>query len=306
MQPLWQQLSKTPHYKGAQTQTVYSELRFFFARSELSNSPAIVRRAFIPAAGLGTRLYPVTRAVPKELLPIGSVPLIHRAISECTRGGVHEIVLVISPAKQAVADYAREVCQDLGCDLVCVEQSQPKGVGDAILLAEPHLAGEPFVFYMPDEVCFCPTSPIAALTDAYDRFRHPVLALTWLTPEVAPFFQGTGRLETEKLSDRHYRITALLDKVRDRFPVAESGSLKGVGIGVVDAGFVELLHQYRLQVKDDREFDDLPAWQHLVKTGQLFGALTTGLIIDAGNPSGFAAANYWWLTSKPCELIDLC
>lgn len=291
-------MSKTPHCKGVQTQTVYSELRFFFARSDLPDSAAIVRRAFIPAAGLGTRLHPVTRAVPKELLPVGSVPLIHRAIAECTRGGVREIVLVTSPTKQAVADYARKVCQELGCDLVCVEQSQPKGVGDAILLAEPHLAGEPFVFYMPDEVCFCPTSPIAALAEAYDRFRHPVLALTWLTHEVARFFQGTGRLETEKISDRHYRITALLDKVRDRFPVSKSGSLKGVGIGVVDGEFIELLRQYRARVEGDREFDDLPAWQYLVKTQRLSGFLADGLIFDAGNPMGFAAANQWWLMQQ--------
>lgn len=282
---------------GVQTQTVYSELRFFFARSNLPHSDAIVRRAFIPAAGLGTRLYPVTRTVPKELLPIGSTPLIHRAIAECTRGGVREIVLVISPTKQAVAECARAACEELGCTLTCVEQSQPKGVGDALLLAESHLVGEPFVFYMPDEVCFCPTSPIAELAEAYDRFRHPVLALTWLTPESASFFQGTGRLDTELVSDRHYRITALLDKVRDRFPVARSGSLKGVGIGVVDAEFLELLHQCRLQAKGDREFDDLPAWQHLVKRDRLYGVSIDGSIVDAGNPIGFAAANQYWLNN---------
>ncbi|MEO1133735.1 MAG: sugar phosphate nucleotidyltransferase [Cyanobacteria bacterium J06639_1] len=264
----------------------------------MTDPATTVRRAFIPAAGLGTRLHPVTRVVPKELLPVGSVPLIHRAIAECTRGGVREIVLVTSPTKQAVANYAREVCKELGCDLVCVEQPQPKGVGDAMLLAEPHLAGEPFVFYMPDEVCFCPTSPIAALVEAYDRFRHPVLALTWLTPEVAPFFQGTGRLETVKISDRHYRVTALLDKVRDRFPVAESGSLKGVGIGIVNGEFIELLNQYRMQVKGDREFDDLPVWQHLVKAQRLLGVVTKGLVIDAGHSTGFAAANQWWLTQQ--------
>ncbi len=257
----------------------------------------------IPAAGRGTRLRPATKLLPKELLPIGNTPMIHRAVMELVRGGIHQIAVIISPAKASVWDYFAEITEGLDCQLELLIQAEPTGTANAIALAEPFLAGDPFVIYMPDEVCFCPTSPIAQLCEAYEQYRQSVLALTWLTPEWAAYFKGTGRLETEALDDKTYRITKLLDKKPDPFPVSGSGTLKGVGIGVVDATFIRLLNQLRPLSQQKPEFDDILIWQHLTQSGQLLGSLIDGIIFDAGQPQGFAAANRWWL--EFCQDTDV-
>ncbi len=261
-----------------------------------------VRKAVIPAAGRGTRLRPATRLLPKELLPIGNTPMIHRAVTELVRGGIEEIALIISPAKASVWDYFAEITEGLDCQLELLIQAEPTGTANAIALAEPFLSQDPFVIYMPDEVCFCRQSPIAQLCATYDRHQKAVLALTWLTPEWAPYFKGTGRLLTEPIDDTTYRITRLLDKTPDPFPVEGTGSLKGVGIGVVDRTFFDLLHQLRPQGDCYPEFDDILIWQHLTRTGQLLGSLTDGIVFDAGQPQGFAAANRWWL--EFCQPMD--
>ncbi len=262
------------------------------------NTPPRVRKAVIPAAGRGTRLRPATRLLPKELLPIGNTPMIHRAVTELIRGGIDQIALIISPAKASVWDYFAEIAESLNCNLELLIQSEPTGTAEAIRLAEPFIDGDPFVLFMPDEVCFCPSSPIAQLCQTYQRYQQAVLALTWITPEWATYFKSTGRIKVEPVAGSTYRIVQLLDKTADPFPASAQGSLKGVGIGVVDAEFLQILDRLRQQRHQDRiqaEFDDILIWQHLTRSGRLLGSLIEGIIFDAGQPQGFAAANRWWL-----------
>ncbi len=223
--------------------------------------------------------------------------MIHRAVSELVRGGIDQIALIISPAKASVWDYFAELTEGLDCHLELLIQPEPTGTAHAIALAEPFLEGDPFVLFMPDEVCFCPTSPIAQLCQTYQRHQQAVLALTWLTPQWAPYFKGTGRLNLEPLEGKTYRITQLLDKRPDPFPVTQQGSHKGVGIGVVGPEFLQILHQLCPQSSEPapREFDDILIWQQLTCARRLLGSLTDGIIFDAGQPQGFAAANRWWL-----------
>lgn len=233
--------------------------------------------------------------------------MIHRAVSELMRGGIDQIALIISPAKASVWDYFAELTEGLNCHLELLIQPEPTGTAHAIALAEPFLAGEPFVLYMPDEVCFCPTSPIAQLCHTYQRYQQAVLALTWLTPQWAPYFKGTGRLQLEPIEGKTYRITQLMDKRPDPFPVGQQGSHKGVGIGVVDQEFLQILHQLCPPGPESplREFDDILIWQQLTRSGHLLGRLTDGIIFDAGQPQGFAAANRWWLEFCQEESLDL-
>ncbi|MGK7910524.1 MAG: sugar phosphate nucleotidyltransferase [Synechococcus sp.] len=261
--------------------------------------PKPVRKAIVPTAGLGTRLHPVTRTVPKELLPIGSVPMLHRAIAELVRGDVREIAIIVTSRKTAIQDYVSTL--DLDCTIHFVEQPEPKGVADAILRAGEFLADEPFVFFMPDEVCFCPTSPIAALKQAYATYDQAVLGLTWVPSQWLEFFQGTGRIVTAPLNGDCYRILQLKDKSRDRLSTASDaqqksqGQQKGVGIGILDSEFLVLARQHQQVFDGQGEFDDVPIWQELVRHKRLLGVMADGAIVDAGNPLGFALANRHWL-----------
>jgi UTP--glucose-1-phosphate uridylyltransferase len=269
---------------------------------DVPTSFSSVGKGVIPAAGRGTRLSPATRLLPKELLPIGNIPMIHRAVVELVRGGIRQIALIISPSKAMVWDYFAELADGLDCHLELFIQSEPTGTADAIALTEEFLAEEPFVIYMPDEVCFCPSSPIAQLCQTYLTYKQAVLALTWLTPEWGTYFKGTGRLLADCLEGKTYRIHHLLDKRPDAFPVTGQGALKGVGIGVVDQTFFQVLHQLKLNRSPAKEFDDILIWQQLTCSGQLLGSLVDGIIFDAGQPQGFAAANRWWL--EFCQETD--
>ncbi|MEM9567129.1 MAG: sugar phosphate nucleotidyltransferase [Cyanobacteria bacterium P01_E01_bin.34] len=255
--------------------------------------PKPVRKAIVPTAGLGTRLYPVTRTVPKELLPIGSVPMLHRAIAELVRGDVREIAIIVTSRKTAIQDYVSTL--DLDCTVYFVEQPEPRGVADAILRAGEFLADDPFVFFMPDEVCFCPTSPVTALKQVYATYDKSVLGLTWVPPQWLEFFQGTGRIVTAPLKNDCYRILQLKDKSRDRLSTSPTGQQKGVGIGILDGEFLALARQQQQMFDGQGEFDDVPIWQELVRRKRLLGVMADGAIVDAGNPLGFGLANRYWL-----------
>jgi UTP--glucose-1-phosphate uridylyltransferase len=130
------------------------------------------RRALIPAAGRGTRFLPVTKVVPKELLPIVSTPALEFVVTEAARNGLADIVLVVSEGKQAIADYfaqhpdleaALEAKSDVKglaavrhanqlANFHHAEQKYPRGLGDAVAQGESHTHGEPFAVLLPDDL----------------------------------------------------------------------------------------------------------------------------------------------------------
>jgi UTP--glucose-1-phosphate uridylyltransferase len=222
--------------------------------------------------------------------------MLQRALVELVRGNVLDIALIASPTKPLVVESALQIATEVGCQLTVLSQFKPTGVGDALLLAEEFLAGEPFIFFMPDEICFCSVSPVGQLTEAYEHYQQAVLALTQIPPHWSQYFQSTGRVAVSPLADGTYRIVQLGDKSRDRFP--SQSSLKGAGIGVLDSEFMGLARQQRAKFSGSGEFDDVPVWQELVARQRLLGVVANGLVVDAGNPLGFAAANRYWLEQE--------
>ena len=267
-----------------------------------------VHKAVIPTAGRGTRLFPVTETVPKELLPVGSVPVLHRAIAEAVRGGMDQLAIIERPDKPLVRTYIEHWQTELGCDITFFSQTEPRGVADAILLTADWIGEEPFLFFMPDEVCFCPQSPIARLGEVYDQTNQSVLVLTTVPSDWSQYFQGTGRIVTEHLGADLYQVQQLKEKTRKPFTPGDSSNrdnasgntniLKGVGIGVLDGEFLALakhFQQQHQQSQSDQEFDDVPIWQELVRRGQLLGVEVEGVVVDAGNDLGLGLANQHWL-----------
>ena len=128
-----------------------------------------IRKAVIPAAGLGTRFLPVTKAVPKELLPILDKPMLQYVVEEAVEAGIQEIILVVSPGKESIAEYfqpredlERRLRESGALDLAAkvhqasnlarvsfVIQAQPLGLGHAVLMAREAVAEEPFVVILP-------------------------------------------------------------------------------------------------------------------------------------------------------------
>ena len=188
-----------------------------------------IRKAIIPVAGLGTRFLPVTRSVPKALLPVLGTPLIHHAVAEATGCGVETVVLVISPGMESVGGYfddrpeleaaleasgrnaLLEQQQRISrmADVVMVTQPEPSGLGHAVYLARQVVGAEHFAVILPDDVITGRVSALAQLIGVHDERGGSVLAARAVPDEVVP---TKGIIDAEPLGDRVHRVQGLVEK----------------------------------------------------------------------------------------------
>ena len=136
-------------------------------------------KAIIPAAGLGKRLRPFTHAIPKEMFPVGRFPAIEWVVAEAIAGGYSEIAVVISPRKRIIQEYLTKHCSITPalCELTFIIQSEPLGLGHALILAKEFTAGEPVAVLLPDDLTAGPRLPLVQMKDAFTRMGGAVFAL---------------------------------------------------------------------------------------------------------------------------------
>lgn len=175
-----------------------------------------IRTAVIPAAGLGTRLAPLTRFLPKELLPIAGLPLIEYALREALESGIRRIVLVTSAAKAILEEYVTEgmrMAGDAGerCEMVIVRQAAPRGLGDAVVCAREAVGGEPFAVLLPDTLFDAKTSALAQLLAARTDGAMCLLATQEVAPQLVSL-SGIVALEPVVGGGRLARVIALVEK----------------------------------------------------------------------------------------------
>ncbi len=160
-----------------------------------------VRKAVIPAAGLGTRMWPLTRGAPKEMLPVCGKPMIHHAVQEALEAGINDICIVSRRGKEAIQAYFSSVLaphssRDLGenCRLVFVHQDAPKGIGDAMLCARNFVADDSFALVIPDQVFFGKSTSITQLTTKKKLpAKATISSLIRISAAQRRFFPGARR-----------------------------------------------------------------------------------------------------------------
>jgi UTP--glucose-1-phosphate uridylyltransferase len=156
-----------------------------------------IKKAVIPAAGLGTRFLPVTKSMPKEMLPIIDTPAIHYVVKEAVEAGLDDIIIVTGRGKRAVEDYFDEspememhLKKNKKDDLLktikeissmanvhYIRQKDPKGLPDAILAAEKHIGDEPFAVLLGDDIILSETPCTKQLIDVYSTYHSSVIAV---------------------------------------------------------------------------------------------------------------------------------
>jgi UTP--glucose-1-phosphate uridylyltransferase len=156
-----------------------------------------VQTAVIPAAGLGTRFLPVTKSMPKEMLPIISKPVIHYVVEEAIRSGIEDIIIITGRGKRAIEDYfddSPELAMYLAsrkkdemlrylkdisqfCGIHYIRQREPRGLGDAILCAERHCGGEPFAVLLGDDIMKDTTPCIGQMIPYFEKRKDSVIAI---------------------------------------------------------------------------------------------------------------------------------
>lgn len=263
-----------------------------------------VRKAVIPAAGMGTRLRPVTLHTPKELLPIGQKPMIQYSIEMYIAAGISEFCIVTSPGKSPLVDFLTgrgdlPFCHDgnfrrrlVDCRVVFVTQENPLGVADAIGLARDFVGDEPFACVMPDCILFSEVSHVLQLMDVFDRHKKNVIGTIHIRGADAKRFGNVGVVQSEGIDESCFLVTSLSEKKTEPL-VASRGAIihKGFGGGIYLPEYFDLIELSRSKAKG--EVDDVPIHQTLISRGRLLGVLLKGVPFDAGHPLGFRAAVHY-------------
>ncbi|MBW3555866.1 MAG: UTP--glucose-1-phosphate uridylyltransferase GalU [Actinobacteria bacterium] len=190
-----------------------------------------VTKAVIPAAGLGTRFLPATKAQPKEMLPIVDKPAIQYAVEEAVRAGLDDILVITGRNKRSLEDHfdrAVELEADLEAkgkhDLLkqvrgitdmarlhYVRQGEALGLGHAVSMARQHVGPESFAVMLPDDLMHERTPLLQQMLEAHERVQRPVIALLEVGPDEISAY-GCAEVEPVEGEDRLVRVTSLVEK----------------------------------------------------------------------------------------------
>ena len=261
-----------------------------------------IRKAVIPVAGLGTRFLPVTRSVPKALLPILGTPLIHYAVAEAAGCGIETVVIVISPGMESVGGYFDErpeleaALEKSGrrvlleqqrrisdmADVVMVTQAEPRGLGHAVNLAREMVGSEHFAVILPDDVITGRVPALAQLIAVHDERGGSVLAARAVPDDVVP---TKGIIDAEPVGERVHRVRGLVEKP----PLDEApGNLSIIGRYVLGPAVFD--HLARGSAGAGGEIQLTDAIAATIGKEDVFACEFEGEHYDAGEPKGLLLA----------------
>lgn len=261
-----------------------------------------IRKAVFPAAGFGTRFLPVTKAQPKEMLPIVDKPVIQYLVEEAVASGIEEIIIVTGRGKRAIEDHfdysyeleqtlvergKRELIKEVRAiaemaKFVYVRQPKPLGDGHAILCAKEAIGNEPFAVLFGDDLVDSHVPALKQLIDIYEKKHAPIIALEKIDKKDSKKY---GIIETETRSGRLHKIKSLVEKPA---PNEAPSDLAIIGKYILTPEVLEALE--RVQGGKDGEIRLINAFQLLVGKMPLYGYEIEGRRYDTGDKLGFLQA----------------
>ena len=269
--------------------------------------PAKVRKAVFPAAGLGTRFLPATKAQPKEMLPIVDKPIIQYGVEEALQSGIQNIIIVTGRGKSAIEDHfdvsfeleylleSRQKTDLLNIvrgisDMINVSyirQKEALGLGHAVLRAEELVGREPFATVLADDVIDAEVPCLRQLLDVYEFFCSPVIAVMEVPRENISSY---GCIDAEPVAhngkrDRVYRVRDLVEKPK----AADAPSnLAIIGRYVLLPEIFDSLQSINPGSGGEIQLTD--ALRHLLRTRPIYAYRFDGTRYDAGDKLGFLKA----------------
>jgi len=263
-----------------------------------------IRKAVFPAAGFGTRFLPVTKAQPKEMLPIVDKPVIQYLVEEAVAAGIEEIIIVTGRGKRSIEDhfdYSYELEQTLVergkrqllkevrgiaemAKFIYVRQPRPLGDGHAILCAKEVIGNEPFVVLFGDDLVDSKVPAIKQLMNVYEEKNAPVIALEKINKKDSRKY---GIIEPIKGKDdgRLHEIKSLIEKPD---PKSAPSDLAIVGKYVLTPEIWEALE--KAKCGPDGEIRLINAFQLMLGKTPLYGYELEGKRYDTGDKLGFLQA----------------
>lgn len=267
-----------------------------------------------PAAGLGTRFLPATKAQPKEMLPLVDKPTIQYGVEEAVASGIPNIVVVTGRGKNAIEDHF-DVSKELEAFLESrgkkdladeirkiseliqvsyVRQGEPLGLGHAVLVTETIIGNEPFAVILADDVYDANPPALKQMVDVFERAGGPVLAVERVPMENVSSYGVIAGEPAPELGKGVYRITDLVEKPpRDQAP----SDLAIVGRYLLTPDIFPALHDTAKDKSGEIQLTN--GLRKLLKTRPLYALEIDGVRHDTGNKLGFLKASVYFALKRP-------
>jgi UTP--glucose-1-phosphate uridylyltransferase len=270
-----------------------------------------VRKAVFPAAGLGTRFLPATKAQPKEMLPLVDKPMIQYVVEEAVASGLTEIIIVTGRGKRAIEDHfdaAFELeyyLQDRGkleelaeiktiselASVSYVRQREPLGLGHAILCARPLVGEEPFGVFLGDDLIVAPNPCMRQLLGVFERYGGPVVGVERVPGDQISRY---GVIRPKPLEGKVYEVLDLVEKPAAREAPSD---LAIIGRYVLTPDLFPVLAETRPDARGEIQVTD--ALRTLRRTRTLYAVEFEGKRYDTGDKLGFLKATVEFALARP-------
>ena len=272
---------------------------------------ATVRKAVFPAAGLGTRFLPATKAQPKEMLPLVDKPIIQYGVEEAVTSGVEDIILVTGRGKNAIEDHfdvalelesyldsrgKREQLEEVRkisslINVAYVRQGEPLGLGHAVLVTRSLVGNEPFAVILADDVIDARPPALAQMLNVFDEVEGPLLLVERVgRDEISNY----GVIDAEPMGDGVYRIRDLVEKP----PADEAPSdLAIIGRYILTPDIFDALEDTVGDGGDEIQLTN--GLKRLLKKRPVYACEVEGIRHDTGNKLGFLKAVVYFALQRP-------
>jgi UTP--glucose-1-phosphate uridylyltransferase len=273
--------------------------------------PQKIRKAVFPAAGLGTRFLPATKASPKEMLPLVDKPLIQYVVEEAVESGVESIIIVTGRGKSAIEDHfdisfeLENMLRERGKDemfeaarsvselarISYVRQRQALGLGHAILQAKDFVEGEPFAVMLADDIVDAEVPALKQMLAVYEETGAPVLGTMRVEGEAISRF---GVLDAEEVRPGVFRVRDMVEK--PRYEDAPS-DLAIIGRYILTPDIFEEIERTKPGAGGEIQITD--AMRALLKKREFYAVRFEGTRHDAGDKLGFLVATVEFALKRP-------
>ena len=266
------------------------------------NNSTKVRKVVFPAAGMGTRFLPATKASPKEMLPLVDKPLIQYGVEEAVASGLNEVVIITGRGKRAIEDHfdvsfelEHELREKNKVKLLAemerisnmvsisyIRQRNAMGLGHAVLCAESSVDGEPFAVILSDDIIDSKTPATKQMLKVFNKYQNPVVAICEVDRESVSSY---GIIDGDEVEDGIFRIKDLVEKPAvDKAP----SNLAIIGRYILTPDIFEILRNTRPGKGGEVQLTD--ALRELIKKRPIYGYKFKGKRYDAGDKLGFLKA----------------
>ncbi|MBQ2746148.1 MAG: UTP--glucose-1-phosphate uridylyltransferase GalU [Clostridia bacterium] len=262
-----------------------------------------IKKAIIPAAGLGTRVLPASKAIPKEMLPIVDKPAIQYIVEEAVKAGITDILIITNRGKGAIEDHFDHSIELEGmlktkakkkqfeeitsvtqlANIYFIRQKETRGLGDAVLRAKEFVGDEPFAVLYGDDVIIGEIPAIGELCEAYEKYGKNVVGIKEVTDEQVVKYCS---LKVEQKEENIFDVSDMIEKpsIYNKF-----SNYSILGRCVLDSRIFEILENTPLGVGNELQLTD--AMKTVARKEGMTGVVFSGERHDMGNKFGMLKAN---------------